>query len=136
MNRSKTNQQKERFETIPYENYFFGDKMIHNRKRNRLSGYDYATPRYYFVTICTKGMMEHFGCVQNNEMELNDTGLIVQGCWLDLPNHYKNCNLHAFVIIPNHIHGIIENVGNGFKPFQNKPITNKRNCSLRMVYLK
>jgi len=105
----------------------FGDKMIYNRKRNRLHNYDYSTPGYYFVTICTKGMLEYFGRVQNNEMELNNKGCIVQKCWLDLPNHYKNCKLHAFVIMPNHIHGIIEIVGNGFKPFQNESTTNKRN---------
>jgi len=84
-----------------------GDTMIHDRKCNRLAGYDYSTPGYYFVTICTKGMMEYFGDVQNGEMELNGAGLNVQKCWLDLPNHYKNCKLHAFVIMPNHIHGIV-----------------------------
>ncbi len=99
--------------------------MNYNRKRNRLQNYDYSTPGYYFATICTKGMLEYFGRMQNNEMELNDKGRIVQKCWLDLHNHYKNCKLHAFVIMPNHIHGIIEIVGNGFKPFQNKPTTNK-----------
>jgi len=101
--------------------------MIYNRKRNRMAGFDYATPGFYFVTICTKGMLEYFGCVQNAKMELNDAGRIVQECWLDLPNHYNNCRLHAFIIMPNHIHGIIEIVGNGFKPFQNKLTTNKRN---------
>lgn len=101
--------------------------MIHNRKRNRLAGYDYTTPGYYFVTICTKGMLEYFGRVQNGKIELNDAGQIVQECWLDLPNHYINCKLQAFVIMPNHIHGIIEIVGNGFKPFQNEPTTNNRN---------
>ena len=104
-----------------------GEIMIHHRKRNRLTGYDYSTPGYYFVTICIHGKLEYFGCVQNNEMLLNDAGLIVQECWLNLPNHYKNCKIHAFVIMPNHIHGIIEIVGNGLKPFQNKPITNNRN---------
>ena len=101
--------------------------MIYNRKRNRFAGYDYSTPGCYFVTICTHGMKEYFGRVKNGEMLLNDAGRIVQECWLDLPNHYKNCMLHAFVIMPNHIHGIIEIVGNGLKPFQNEPTTNKRN---------
>ena len=68
--------------------------MIHNRKRNRLAGYDYTTPGYYFVTICTKGMLEYFGRVQNGKIELNDAGQIVQECWLDLPNHYINFKLY------------------------------------------
>ncbi len=101
--------------------------MIRNRKRNRLADYDYTTPGYYFVTIYTKGMLEYFGRVQNFKMELNGAGQIVQKCWLDLPNHYKNCKLHAFVIMSNHIYGIIEIVGNGLKPFQNEPTTNNRN---------
>ena len=104
-----------------------GDTMIYNRKRNRLAGYDYITPGYYFVTICTKGMLEYFGRVQNAKMELNGAGKIVHKCWFDLPNHYKNCKLHAFIIMPNHIHGIIKIIGNGFKPFQNEPTTNNSN---------
>ena len=103
------------------------DIMIHHRKRKRLQNYDYSTPGYYFMTICTKGMLEYFGCIQNREVLLNDNGCIVLECWLDLPNHYKNCKLHTFVIMPNHIHGIIEIVGNGLKPFQNEPPPNKRN---------
>lgn len=104
--------------------------MFHNRKRTRLVTYNYSTPGYYFVTICTKGMVEYFGCMQNDEIALNDAGQIAQECWLDLPNHYKNCKLHAFVIMPNHVHGIIEIVGNvvvvgnGLKPFYNY---NKKN---------
>ncbi len=101
--------------------------MIHNRKRNRLEGYDYSTPGYYFVTICSKEMLEYFGRVNNSKMKLNDAGQIVRKCWFDLPNHYKNCKLHTFIIMPNHIHGIIEIVGNGLKPFQNEQTTNIRN---------
>ena len=101
--------------------------MIHNRKRNRMANYDYSTPGYYFVTICTKGMLEYFGRVQNGKIELNDAGRIVQKCWFDLPNHYNNCELHAFVVMPNHVHGIIEIVKNGLKPFQNKQTNNVRN---------
>jgi putative transposase len=66
------------------------------------------------------------------KMQLNEYGEIVEKCWFDLPNHYKNCVLDAFIIMPNHIHGIviIDNdnpvgngfVGNGFKPF---PTTEK-----------
>jgi len=68
------NQQNEQFETVPYEK----NTMIHNRKRNRLQNYDYSAPRYYFVTICTKGMLEYFGRVQNCKMELNDAGRMVK----------------------------------------------------------
>lgn len=98
------------------------------RKLNRWQGFDYSFPGYYFVTICTKGRQSWFGEVADNEMKLNEMGKIVEQCWLDLPNHYINCRLDYFVIMPNHFHGIIEifenenyfaptDVGNGLKPF-------------------
>ena len=40
-------------------------------------------------------------------MELNDIGKIVRDCWFDLPNHYRNCRLDEFIIMPDHFHGII-----------------------------
>jgi len=93
-----------------------------DRKLNRLKAYDYSKSGYYFVTICVHNRMEWFGEVENEEMHLNTFGEIANQCWNDLPNHYSNCLLDAFVIMPNHIHGImvIDNkniVGNGLKPF-------------------
>lgn len=93
------------------------------RKRNRLKNYDYSQNGRYFVTICVKNRMEFFGKIINGKMILNIYGRIVQQSWLDLPNHYKNCHLGQFIVMPNHIHGIvvIKNdifpVGNGSKPF-------------------
>ena len=90
--------------------------MIHNRKRNRLAGYDYSTPGYYFVTICTKGMMEYFGRVQNGKMELNDAGRIVQDRIKWLENHFEYIEIIKFVVMPNHVHiiiRIIDDVGTG-----------------------
>ncbi len=92
------------------------------RKANRLRGYDYSQDGYYFVSICTKGRKEFFGDIREAKMDLNRYGEIVNQCWRDLPRHYPNCFLDSFVIMPNHIHGIIviDNgnvVGNGLKPF-------------------
>jgi putative transposase len=55
-------------------------------------------------------------------MVLNEYGKIVNDCWFDLPNHYENCLLDTFQIMPNHVHGIlvIAPVGNGLKPFPTK----------------
>lgn len=72
----------------------------------RLRGYDYSQPGWYFVTICTKNRQEIFGVVENGKMRLNVFGEAVMKCWFDLPNHYC-CELDAFVIMPNHIHGIV-----------------------------
>lgn len=49
-----------------------------------------------------------FGDINNNVMHLNDGGEMVLKCWLEIPNHYPNIKLHEFIIMPNHIHGILE----------------------------
>jgi REP element-mobilizing transposase RayT len=89
--------------------------MIHNRKRNRLAGYDYSAPGYYFVTVCTQGMLEYFGRVQNNKMELNGAGRIVTDRIKWLENHFEYIEIIKFVVMPNHVHIIIRiiNVGTG-----------------------
>ena len=92
------------------------------RKPNRLRDYDYSRDGYYFVTVCTRGRKEFFGDIREAKIDLNRYGEIVNQCWRDLPRHYSNCSLDSFVIMPNHIHGIIviDNgnvVGNGLKPF-------------------
>ena len=90
-----------------------------NRKKNRLEGFDYSQNGYYFVTICTKNRKEYFGQVRDGGMILNQCGEIVRRCWFDLPNHYKNCASDEWIIMPNHIHGIViidNDVGTGFKP--------------------
>ncbi|MFA5103771.1 MAG: transposase [Candidatus Margulisiibacteriota bacterium] len=94
----------------------------HDRKSIRLANYVYSRNGYYFVTVCTQKHRDVFGYVLNNKIILNEFGKIVEKCWHDLPNHYKNVKLGAFVIMPDHIHGIIiinnaDNfVGAGFKP--------------------
>ena len=95
---------------------------MRERKPNRLKDYDYSQDGYYFVTVCAQNREEWFGKVEKGEMILNQYGKIVNPCWDDLPNHYLNCLLDMFVIMPNHVHGIIvinndETVENGFKPF-------------------
>ncbi|MDP8202364.1 MAG: hypothetical protein P9M11_09550 [Candidatus Tenebribacter burtonii] len=90
--------------------------MIHNRKRNRMANYDYSTPGYYFVTICTKGMLEYFGCIHNCKMELNGAGRIVQDRIKWLENHFEYIKIIKSIVMPNHVHiiiKIIDNVGTG-----------------------
>ncbi|MBF8296081.1 MAG: transposase [Bacteroidetes bacterium] len=77
------------------------------RKRLRLKEYDYSQPGAYFVTICTKDREERFGEIVDGEMRANNSAAVVWSCWNDLPNHYPNVELDAFVIMPNHVHGII-----------------------------
>ena len=89
----------------------------------RLPGYDYTSTGAYFVTVCTAGRRCIFGEIDDGEMCLGQLGRIVWERWTALPQHYPNVRLDAFVVMPNHIHGIIllerdrpRNVGAGLKP--------------------
>lgn len=77
------------------------------RQRNRLKNYDYSQSGYYFVTICTWGLFNYFGQIINDKMGLNQFGLIVKKQWNWVAEHYPYVQLDDFVIMPNHIHGII-----------------------------
>lgn len=85
------------------------------RKSNRLPGYDYSRNGMYFVTVCSRERECIFGTICDGKMMLNDCGKIVEKTWLDLPNHNHDISLDAFIVIPNHVHGIIR-VGTGSKP--------------------
>ncbi len=84
------------------------NSKIHNRKSIRLKGYDYSQAGFYFITICTQNQLHLFGEIVNDEMILNDAGVMVDKIWLENPNRFTNTKLHEFVIMPNHIHGIVE----------------------------
>ncbi len=82
-------------------------KRLHNRRSIRLKGYDYARPGGYFVTICTQDRACLFGEVVGGKMMLNDAGRMVARWWDELNRKFSNVKTDAFVIMPNHIHGII-----------------------------
>ena len=82
--------------------------MYFNRKSIRLDGYDYSQNGLYFVTICTQNREHLFGFVDEGIMYLNDAGKMVKMVWDEIPIYYEGFRLHEFVIMPNHIHGIIE----------------------------
>jgi REP element-mobilizing transposase RayT len=81
--------------------------QIHHRRSIRLQDYDYSSEGAYFVTMCTQNRECLFGEIVNGQMILNGHGKIVEQCWNDLPNHYDNIELDAYVIMPDHFHGII-----------------------------
>jgi len=83
------------------------DPKKHHRRSIRLPGHDYAQAGAYFVTICTDDRQCLFGRVDNAEMRLNHLGQIADECWRMIPAHFGNVELDAFVIMPNHVHGII-----------------------------
>lgn len=83
------------------------------RKSLRLPQYDYSQGGAYFVTICAQGRKCLFGSVIGGEMQLNDHSKLVTTCWHNLSFHYPAIILDAFVVMPNHMHGIIILVGAG-----------------------
>ncbi len=77
------------------------------RRSMRLKGYDYGRAGAYSLTICADGQGCIFGEVRDSEMCLNGNGDIVWACWQDLPRHYAHVCTDVFMVMPNHVHGII-----------------------------
>ena len=93
------------------------------RRSIRLKAYDYSQAGAYFVTVCTHGRVCLFGEVINGEARLNSRGDIVADTWRGLPRYYPNVVLDAFVLMPNHVHGVVlladdpdGELGTGLKP--------------------
>jgi len=82
-------------------------KNQHSRISIRIKDYNYSQPGEYFVTICTHTRECILGNVINGGMWLSQLGEVIRDTWYDLPNHNRGIELDAFVVMPNHIHGII-----------------------------
>lgn len=77
-------------------------------KRHRLAGYDYTTPGAYFVTICTHLRKLTLGSITDGgEISLSPAGAIAEATWPELPRHFPTLRSDEFVVMPNHVHGII-----------------------------
>ncbi len=124
------------------ENYKNMNKISSNkpdRKRNRLRYFDYSQNGYYFITIYVKNKQEYFGNVKKNKMIFNKCGQIVKNCWLEIPKHFPHAILDEYIVMPNHVHGIItidnennqNDAGNGNK-FSDLIVGNKDFCSLHI----
>ena len=97
-----------------------GDRPVAPTRHSiRLPGYDYSQAGAYFITICTHDRACLFGKIVNGEMQLNEYGQIAHDQWHQIPERFENIELDQFVVMPNHVHGIIiinESVGAGFTP--------------------
>ncbi len=80
---------------------------IHHRRSIRLKGYDYSLSGAYFITICTYKRECYLGEIRNNEIILNDFGGIVRDEWLKTETIRSEIKLDKFVVMPNHVHGIV-----------------------------
>jgi putative transposase len=128
------------YETHPYETRPYNahpnttridprNPKVPRRKSIRLKHYDYSQAGAYFITVCTHDRQCLFGEIQNGNMRLNQFGQMVADCWLDLPHHYPHIELHDYVVMPNHFHGIVvivDTVRAGFKPARTEPLQSAR----------
>jgi putative transposase len=73
----------------------------------RLQNWDYSWNALYFVTICTKNREHYFGKIENDKMVLSNIGVMADVFWHEIKNHCQFVDLDAFVVMPNHIHGIL-----------------------------
>jgi len=76
-------------------------------KSTRLQNWDYGWDGAYFITICTQNRKNYFGQIKNGQMQLSNIGVIANILWYEIKNHARNIQLGEFIIMPNHIHGIL-----------------------------
>jgi REP element-mobilizing transposase RayT len=73
----------------------------------RIQTWDYANNGAYFITICTQNREHFFGNIKNGNMQLSEIGKLAQQFWYEIPNHFPMVELGNFVVMPNHVHGIL-----------------------------
>ena len=73
----------------------------------RLQTWDYSWNGAYFITICTKNRINYFGRIVNREMRLSHLGILADVLWYEIKNHANHLQLGEFVVMPNHVHGIL-----------------------------
>jgi len=84
------------------------DPKIHHRKSIRLKNCDYSQAGLYFITICSQNRLHLFGEIANDTMVLNDVGKMVWDEWHKSEEIRDEIKMHEFVVMPNHLHGIVE----------------------------
>jgi putative transposase len=77
------------------------------RRSIRLPQFDYTQPGAYTVTICTQPGAPMLGRITDGVVRLNDYGKVVEHCWRQIPAHNHAVDVDAFVLMPNHLHGIV-----------------------------
>jgi REP element-mobilizing transposase RayT len=80
----------------------------HRRRSIRLKDYDYSQSSLYFITICSQDRRCLFGEIADGAMILNDAGQMIHDHWSTLPNRFNSIELHEFIVMPNHFHGIVK----------------------------
>ena len=92
------------------------NSQLHHRRSIRLRDYDYSQNGVYFITVCVQNKTSLFGKISNDEIINNSAGKMIVAKWNELVNRFINIELDEFIVMPNHLHGIIiineqDNVG-------------------------
>jgi len=90
-------------------------KLFNNKYRietTRKPDWDYSNEGFYFITICTKDRINYFGEISEGKMNLNSLGKIAEQCLIDIPKHFPHTRLDEYIVMPNHVHFIIEIIEN------------------------
>ncbi len=93
---------------MPDEHATDQTKKLPNRRSVRLTGHDYGQAGFYFVTICAADKRCIFGRVERDRVQLSAIGEIIDRCLTNIPMHMPGVNIDTYVIMPNHIHAIIQ----------------------------
>jgi putative transposase len=97
----------DRVPMIRYDFLMSNDDFLPQRRSIRMAHYDYTQGGAYFITICIDRKQCVLGMIHNEQMICNKLGSIAERCWLAIPQHFPNATLDEFVIMPNHLHGIL-----------------------------
>ena len=95
----------------------------------RLQSWNYGNNGAYFITICTQNREHYFGKIINREMHLNEIGKLAEQYWIEIPNHFPFVELGNYVVMPNHVHGIviINKINDNVETLQCNVSTDKNN---------
>jgi putative transposase len=107
------------------------DPNVHRRKSIRLQEYDYSQAGAYFVTMVTYRRDCLFGEITDENVSLSEVGKIAEECWRAIPEHFPFVELGAYVIMPNHVHGIIVITDNGRGAAMLRPYDNPRKINVK-----
>jgi REP element-mobilizing transposase RayT len=84
------------------------DIPLPRRKNVRMQGWDFTSPGWYFLTLCTQNMRSVFGTIVNGRMVLNDAGRHADAFWREIPAHFPRAVVDEYVVMPNHVHGLLQ----------------------------
>jgi putative transposase len=82
-------------------------KGKYRAESTRLSGWDYGATGWYYITICTRDRQPFFGDIRDGAVRLSPIGESARSFWLEIPSHFPAARLDEFIVMPNHVHGIL-----------------------------